>query len=245
MTSDIIYDTVVKQFDDIATKLVLYLDDPNKVNLHNIRTSIRRLESAYMIVPKSSRTRSSERFVKLVKKLFNTSSKLRDYDIILDKLSKYNIDPESRLCTRLVKRYKKRQSRTLELVQQLVDAKPAKIRNFKSSSKFKRVLSEMIDRFTQNIPKVICDESNVDELHDLRKELKRLRYILELGPHEIYLSVVSNMKYLQRLLGDIHDSDIFVSYLQRHGQDIDDVITLEQERRNTKYAMLVSGLSST
>ena len=67
--------------------------------------------------------------------------------------------------------------------------------------------------------------------------------LLELEPTKRYLSIISNIRYLQRLLGDIHDSDIFIWYIQKHGLKIDsvtDIILQEKNKRDKTYAEMIS-----
>ncbi len=241
MTDDTIRRSVVKRFENVVIKLGLYVRDPNVENLHLVRTSIRRLQSACMIVPKSSQTKSSKKFIKLANTFFKITGNIRDYDIILNKSSQYQIDSESNFFVLVDKKRTKLQTRVLESAHKLLHTKDTKIRYF-DNSKFERILIKMIDSLFKDIS-LVADVSNVGELHDLRKELKRLHYLLELEPTKRYLSIISNIRYLQRLLGDIHDSDIFIWYIQKHGLKIDsvtDIILQEKNKRDKTYAEMIS-----
>ena len=63
------------------------------------------------------------------------------------------------------------------------------------------------------LPEVLGDESKVDELHALRLEVKKLRYLLELPnrkPPEMDL-----MTRWQESLGAIHDLDVALEFLRK------------------------------
>jgi CHAD domain-containing protein len=65
--------------------------------------------------------------------------------------------------------------------------------------------------------KVVKDESMIEELHILRKEVKKLRYLLELveeSPQELPM-----LSKWQESLGAIHDLDIAMVYLQHSRLD--------------------------
>ena len=68
-----------------------YIKKPSDENIHDIRVAIRRLETAYKILPKNLRKKGKNtNYVKQVKTLFKLNAKIRDYDIICAKMeSKY------------------------------------------------------------------------------------------------------------------------------------------------------------
>ncbi|MDE1876173.1 MAG: CHAD domain-containing protein, partial [Thaumarchaeota archaeon] len=69
--------------DNFCQKLEKYIADSNDENIHDIRVSIRRLETSYRILPKNIRKQERIReYVKYAKKLFKINAKIRDYDII-------------------------------------------------------------------------------------------------------------------------------------------------------------------
>lgn len=74
----------------------------------------------------------------------------------------------------------------------------------------------------------IPDEENKEKHHEMRIAAKRLRYTLEIYS-DIYKGelneIISSVKKIQELLGDIHDNDVWESYLN---------VFLEDERRRIK-----------
>ena len=55
-----------KKLDKAREVLDAYQNDPSEENVHDVRTSIRRLESSYMIFPKSCKTKASDLAMKTV-----------------------------------------------------------------------------------------------------------------------------------------------------------------------------------
>ena len=122
-----------------------------------------------------------------------------------------------------------------------------------------------IDNKSSCFPIVIRDESKVSELHEVRKDTKKLRYLIELvsnskenrkidnGAMELNVSKLHNknsraiLKYLekiQEMLGDIHDYDITIDHLRgkliSNGLTITSVLTDMQKKRNTKFDQFVN-----
>jgi CHAD domain-containing protein len=83
----IFFDNFIHSIHKVDDRLDKYLDDPNEDNIHDIRTSIRRLEAAILSSPKQMRNKKIKQFVKESKGLFKANSEVRDFDIILQKVS--------------------------------------------------------------------------------------------------------------------------------------------------------------
>src|SRR5215831_11618634 len=74
----------------VNNKLDDYLKDPNEEQIHDIRTAVRRLRASNQTLPKTLRNKNElEEFVAKSKELFSLNSKIRDYDIIAEIVSKY------------------------------------------------------------------------------------------------------------------------------------------------------------
>ena len=80
-----------ENLEKVNNRLTKYLKDPKAKNIHDIRTSIRRLNAAFSTLPKKYRTGSSmTTYVLSCKELFKINSEIRDLDIIYEKLQKYS-----------------------------------------------------------------------------------------------------------------------------------------------------------
>jgi len=243
--SDGFLDIFFKKYDLASERLAAYLDEPNKENIHGVRISIRCLESAYSIFPKSSKSKSSEKYMKKSRVFFSKNSKIRDLDIILKKLSEHGYESESKLVLTLQKKRLERIYDSISLAEEISELKPPKIKSGeKISKKFDKVIPSLICDFKKYLPRVIGDESNVNEMHALRKKAKRLRYVLELKPDDSVSNLILNMKKLQKFLGQIHDCDIFIRHLEKiGGSDLDSIINSEKIKRHKIYENFVLSMS--
>jgi len=72
--------------------------------------------------------------------------------------------------------------------------------------------------------RAIKPTSHPEELHELRKDAKRLRYLLEcfgsLYPSDLVTPVVRELKGLQEVLGDFQDSQVQADAIERFGQQM-------------------------
>ncbi|MHB8601987.1 MAG: CHAD domain-containing protein [Nitrosotalea sp.] len=243
----------LKKFEKISEnfyqKLCDYIANPHDDNIHDIRVSIRRLESAYQILPKNARKQERVRkYVKQTKRLFKINAKIRDFDII---------------GTNMTSRY---QNRTQDLVLTLKNSRAEQLKNAnklalaisrvcipkitKSSikkSKLKKRYLKVLDGTMLNIQKntiiALGDERKINELHTLRKDFKKLRYSLELASYKrTTQNILKNLKNIQDVLGEIHDIDIIIDHLRsiEQGSKYSDIITTEVMHRNKKYNAFVS-----
>jgi len=88
---------------------------------------------------------------------------------------------------------------------------------------------------------VLKDESHAEELHALRKETKKLRYLMELAeesPPEL-----SALAAWQESLGGIRDIDVAIDYLRRSRLRFPrrDAIAGLERSRHTKYSEFSKG----
>jgi CHAD domain-containing protein len=111
--------------------------------------------------------------------------------------------------------------------------------------------------------------NKIVELHELRKDCKKLRYLLELMPDQdnkethkmitelediqdmlgsIHIQnnegmhkMITELEDIQDMLGSIHDNDAMIAYLKRvrHSKEITHILNSEVTERNTKYKEFV------
>src|ERR671914_376443 len=73
----------------VSNKLDDYLKSQEEKNIHDIRTSFRRLDASYKTLPKKFRRRKQiRRFVDNSKDLFKINSQVRDFDVISEIIGK-------------------------------------------------------------------------------------------------------------------------------------------------------------
>lgn len=223
----------------VNNKLDDYIKNPDAENIHDIRRAIRRLEASYRSLPskKVRNKRVIREYAEYSKKLFSINSQIRDFDIISEKLSSdeslaqqdtmnsiegsLNKQREAKLNEAISFALKLRKLRVPELTKEI------KISNKRSKKRFSKVVGKFAARIEHNLPIIVNDSKKIAELHEVRKDCKKLRYLLELLPEnndkdqrsekDKYVSVLmEKLENVQDSLGLIHDYDMIVAYLKRH-----------------------------
>ena len=84
------------------------LEEQGEEQIHNLRTSVRRLETTYLIFPNSFKRKKTNNFVSSYKSLFKKNSSLRDFDIIINKLLENGLTENSDFIKYLVSQKEKK-----------------------------------------------------------------------------------------------------------------------------------------
>ena len=249
------FDNFVHNIHKVDGRLDDYLADPNESNIHDIRTSIRRLESAFLACPKQMRKKKMSQFVKESKRLFKANSEIRDFDIILEKVSQEGQMDELQIES-FEKGIEKIRGQSLDKAVSIahnlrkLDVPHINIYNSgydleflqnKLMFQYNRVVLEYLLGIEKNIPIVINDSYRVEELHQVRKDSKKLRYLFELllterdkdkdnadksnenkinnySNNQNIWNQIERLKKMQDMLGNIHDYDMTIAYLKRQGK---------------------------
>lgn len=223
----------------VSNKLDDYIKEPNEENIHDIRKAVRRLEASYRSLP-SKKVRKKwviREYVKYSKQLFKINSQIRDFDIIGEKLSS-DAKPAQQDVIKSIEGslFKQRKTKLNEAISFALElrklrvpklTKKIKISNKRSKKRFSKVIGRFATRIEQNLPIVANDNEKITELHELRKDCKKLRYLLELLPDnnhqdqrsekDDYVSeLMEKLENVQDILGIIHDHDTTIAYLKRH-----------------------------
>jgi CHAD domain-containing protein len=230
----------------VNNRIKNYLTDPNKDNIHDIRTAIRKLDASYRSLPKKIRKKNRvSNYVKVSKRLFKINSEIRDYDIIYEKLKKYSSNSIYTELTRSLeeRRDKKiRKARNIALSStdlQLPQVSEDDIPTKKLQQRFNKTVTRFSDRIELNFPIVLTNSKKIAELHEMRKDCKKLRYLLELLPDENkeMQKTITELEDIQDMLGSIHDDDITIAYLKstRNPKAVRNILDNEVVQRNHKY----------
>lgn len=266
--SDTYLDKSERNIQRVSNKLDDYIKEPNEENIHDIRKAIRRLEASYRSLPskKVRRKRVIREYAEYSKKLFSINSQIRDFDIIGEKLSNVgNLDQRDKLESIKGSLFRQRRTKLNEAISFALElgklrvpklTKKIKISNKKSKKRFNKLIGKFGTRIEHNLPIVVNDSEKVTELHELRKDCKKLRYLLELlpdsnskdqtGEMDDYVSkLMEKLESVQDILGIIHDYDTIIAYLRRRKGTwtrstlVNSIIAqLNQERQN-KYEEFV------
>jgi CHAD domain-containing protein len=230
----------------VDNRIKNYLTDPNKDNIHDIRTAIRKLDASFRSLPKKVRKKNRvSNYITVNKRLFKINSEIRDYDIIYGKLEKYSSDSIYTELTRpLQERREKGIVKARNIALSLKDLQLPKINEDdiptkKVQQRFNKIVARFSDRIELNFPIVLTNSKKIGELHEMRKNCKKLRYLLELLPDQDkeIQKTITELEDIQDMLGSIHDDDITIAYLKsiRNPKAAHHILDDEIAERNHKY----------
>lgn len=255
-------DNCSRNIKKVYERLDKYLENPTEESIHDMRTSLRRLEATYKSNPKQIREKKKVKsFAERGSKLFKINSKIRDSDIIIEKLTKEGNMPEQDLEYfegPLIndREHQLQEARTIALDLKNIVLPNIYSHNKKIGNKSIKRVSKLVMKLKTNLdtklPVVLNDEEKIDELHEVRKNAKKLRYLFELllnkedessekgidNDNRIGYEILSHLEKIQKLLGDIHDYDIAIDYLNQHPSGVSSVpkvLTNIKRIRKLKY----------
>jgi CHAD domain-containing protein len=109
----------------------------------------------------------------------------------------------------------------------------------KVQQRFNKIVARFSDRIELNFPIVLTNSKKIGELHEMRKNCKKLRYLLELLPDQDkeIQKTITELEDIQDMLGSIHDDDITIAYLKsiRNPKAAHHILDDEIAERNHKY----------
>jgi CHAD domain-containing protein len=233
----------------VGNKLDDYLTRQDEKNIHDIRTSVRRLDALYKTLPKKvQKEKQMKRFVNNSKDLFKINSQVRDFDIINELIGKIYANHGNKNGVDI--NFENRRTRKLENAKviavelrklPLPKVKKKSVPTAKLTKRFNKLINKYGSRIQLNLPLVTTDADKVTELHVLRKDCKKLRYLLELVSHDnssdnIISKMGEELQKMQDLLGAIHDCDATAAYLKRQKlQNKKEIIEPILQERKKRY----------
>ncbi len=221
-------------------------DDIDSEFLHDFRVAVRRTRSVLGqgrdILPPAVRDRFREEFAWLGQ----ATSPTRDFDVFLLTLPEFakSLPVERRDDLKPFRAFLEHRQRAahaslvadldteryaslLHDWQSFLDAPTATIDEPDSTRGTAAVVSERIARAHRRLirdGRSIDEHSHPEDLHELRKDAKKLRYLLECFgsalPAEGVGPVVKELKVLQDVLGEYQDCQVQVGSLERFGQEM-------------------------
>ena len=230
----------------LSRKTDHYINDPNEKNIHDIRTSIRRFNAAVSTLPRKYREEPLLlEYSKIANKLFKLNSEIRDSDIILIKLEKFSSSPQRNMVTDTLKQTRQAKLENAKTMAQTLKNLNSNMINGigvtenELQKRYSKILSKLISRIDDVFPIVLTNPLKLEELHELRKDCKKIRYMLELVEKDDKnaASLIRILEKVQDILGSIHDSDATIIYLRSFApnQEIQEVINKETKQRELGY----------
>ncbi len=193
-------------------------------SIHDLRVTIRRVTVMVKLLPKKTRESvDALKFQTALKSLLKTTAEARDSDILKSTLETHLSAVPRNLLDALEAKRNQAESAARgsmkafparlapSVSQPVIDTKRLSAKLVKRVKKRGKVVQTLLVRAAR-------DESRIADLHKLRIEVKKLRYLLELAE-----GTSRDLKVLTRwqdALGEIHDLDVAISYLLGNLQGI-------------------------
>jgi CHAD domain-containing protein len=228
----------------VSDKVRAYLKDPNEENVHDLRTSIRRLLTTANILPKKMRgQKEPKKYLESYERLLKLNAKVRDIDIVLSKLPHHGDDPKyAKLAKQLNAKRESSIEKAKRFASSLKDEKALPVHTNDLSgpqiqSRFKKAARTLTKRLKKGLRVVKQEPKNRDELHKLREDSRRLRFTLEIDDTPETSKLLPVLETWQEVLGKIRDADIFISHFQSEKDypKIREVLEQEKSGRNENY----------
>jgi CHAD domain-containing protein len=219
-------------------------DRPSPDDIHNLRVAARRIQMTRRLVPRINRSSpDSKRFDLALRSVLKATSQLRDMDTLMDTLESHRGVLPPALLVNLENQRSDAAARAKAVIGVLADV-PApelgasKVRKKGLSKRLRKRVRKHSTAASALMADVLNDESKLEELHSLRKEVKKIRYLVELAK-KTPARLQALVKW-QESLGAIHDLDVAISYLERADVDSKRRAILELQRaRHSRYLKLI------
>jgi len=208
------------------------------------------------LLPKKMRKQKATRTLAAsLEQASKANAKVRDLDIVISKISAYRA--EASVDNQIAKIKETRESQlqtarrqTLTLRKQPIPKVGKKdLSNPKLQKRLNKTTNQLISAINTRLPLVIQDSSNARDLHLLRMDCRRLRYLADLFRSKKTARLLSQLRSWQDLLGFIHDSDITIDYLRNLGGELEmrtilnDLVTLRTQSYE-KFCSIARQISS-
>ena len=226
-------------------RLKAYLEDTEKKeNIHDVSVSIRKHDIMSSLLSKKVRKRCRPS-IKKYREFLRANNSARDCDIITGRLAALG----AHVTGDLQKKKRAELLRAVRLARSLKKIQPMQF-GAPDSKRTDKIADRLVTRVLETLPVVLSDASRVEELHRIRRNLRKLRYITDVMPHSTkkkYMTKLrraigkgESLEELQDLLGSIHDCDITIDYLRTKNDDR--ILGKEIRNRGLLYEKFISYL---
>jgi CHAD domain-containing protein len=228
----------------VSEKVRAYIREPSEENVHDLRTSIRRLLTTANVLPKKIRGgKEFKKYLESYAKLLRLNAKVRDVDIILAKLPHHGDDPNlSILATQLKEIRESSLKRAKRFALSIKGKKDVIVEARELSSpltqkRFRKTTKTLTETLKTHLRIVIREPRNLDELQKLREDSRSLRFTLEMDDSPETSKLLPVLEKWQDVLGEIRDSDIFISRVEdgKFSSKLKEVLEKERSGRQENY----------
>lgn len=234
----------VKKLEKIISLVELNLkklsNSPEPESLHDYRTSFRRLQAAMACLPRSIREKMRlQRYISSRKKVFKSTTKIRDLDIISERLAAYDSIAASELIKKIQSRRRvqtsdlvRRAKRASEKSQPNVGGKTLDKANL--SKRSGKVVARLRSQLIREIP-LNATDPNSEEVHRFRKDAKNFRYTLEYVG--MFPELEKTLRIWQKQLGETRDAQVTLEFLSKSEnlEGLDEIVTNQTRSERENY----------
>ena len=193
--------------------------------IHDIRASIRRLDVAFALMPKPLRTsRQMKSYFRKLDRFYKLNTEATDLEVVRRELSALQgIGDSARTLAGEANEGELLTRQARRLAMDLLARRPPAIRRpdlskDKLSKRWAGVAEEIARRMDEDYPNVISDATRVSELHRLRRDSRRLRYMLMFVKRSRDVSGLGRLLLeVQDALGAIRNCDATIRFLRASG----------------------------
>ena len=236
-------ETLSKAEKTVSETVKAYLKNPNEENVHDLRTSIRRLIATTDILPKKiRRSKDSKKYLEGCERLLKENAKVRDIDVVLSKLPNHGDDAAySKLASKLAHvrdSILKRARRAASSIKGMeFSLRPDDVSASTLQKRFRRTTNSLAKKLDKGLRVVRKDPKNTNEIHRLREDSRRLRFTLEMDQTDETSKLLPALESWQEVLGNIRDSDIFISHFrdEKDPSMIKEVVDREKSGRKENF----------
>jgi CHAD domain-containing protein len=179
--------------------------------------------STELLPKKIRKAKTTRTFVASLEEASKANAKVRDLDIILSKISTYK--PDLTIEERIAGIKETRESQLQARAQTMaLQKRPIPKINEKDLSvpklekRLNKTTNQLIGAINGRLPLVLKDSNDARDLHLLRMDCRKLRYLAELFRSKKTARLLSRLRSRQSQLGFIHDSDLTIDYLRNLGE---------------------------
>lgn len=218
-------------------------DRPSPDEIHDLRVAARRIQVMRRLMPRGVRgSRRSKRFDLTLRALLKATSQLRDMDTFMDTLESHESSLPPGLLVILENQRSDAAARAKMVIGALAEVPAPKVgaselTGRRLTKKLRKRLRRHSKQAASLLTDVLTDESKAAELHLLRKEVKKIRYLAEITAKPP-AGLLSLAKW-QESLGAIHDIDVAVAHLNEVGAGSGRAIVELQRARHLEYLKFV------
>jgi CHAD domain-containing protein len=228
---------------DAGFMLESYLKDSNAENLHGLRTSTRRMLTIFKLLPAGMREGTPKGTTEKFSRLLELTQKARHLDIVLSRIPSKEQNKSTEVLARSFRKARDSSLRTAQRIASSLKNSPLpeiRSKDLEDSTlqkRFNRSAQKLTARVRKAIPTVIKGSIKTKQLHRLRQDSRKLRYILELSPNPETSEKLSVLRTWQEILATIHDNDACIQLLQdgKRSEQIERLLHELKSERSQNY----------